>query len=284
MNPVLTLGKIGYNFSLLGLVMRTYVESQYYQIPQVFNISFAQEIVDDLENLQKKLPAASEYLKFCEISKVIKGNRNQEKTIPTLESHRLINLYDYISYTQLHVSNRQARKVIKNFEFNEVLNTKSFCYLMFNTYRIPGEEINSIIYQISLCEKQRIHDMEQVLQQITIAWIAFVVSIYLLIVIFYFHLSKRINAIWNLYYKKLSALLPSIKGILINRLSSTHNFIYIEEERISAKRALINFNYWIKYALFTSVLVVIAITISLLFTYVFNYNITQSLIYRKNFI
>ena len=105
MDAVLTLGKIGYNFSLLGLIMRTYVVSQYYQIPQIFNMSLAQEIVDDLENLQKKLPSASDYLKFCKISEVIKEKRNQEKTLPTLESHNLINLFDYIGYTQLHVSN-----------------------------------------------------------------------------------------------------------------------------------------------------------------------------------
>ena len=247
-------------------------------------MSLAQEIVDDLENLQKNLSYASDYLSFCKISEVIKEKRTQEKALPKLESHRMINLHDYISYTQLHVSYKQARKVIKNFELNEVLDTNSFCYLMFNTYRIPGEEINSIIYQISLCEKQRINDMDKIVQQITIAWIIFVVSIYILIVIFFFHLNKRINTIWNLYFKKLSALLPSVKGILINRLSSTHNFIYIEEDRISAKRTSIKFNYWIKYALTTIILVLIAVTISLLFSYVFNYNINQSLVYRKNFI
>jgi hypothetical protein len=284
LDPVLTLGKIGYDFSLLALFFRTYFLSLNYKISPVFNLTLIENTINDLEELKKKLPAAHDYLHFCPVSEITKGSTIPEIKLPKLDSFKKINLHNYITNTQIQVVFKQARKALQSLKEEEIFDAKSICYLIFNSYKIVGEKLLEVVSEISTCEEKRIQEIDNMTKTVIIGWLVSIGSLYVLVVVFYFYLDRRLNIVWNMFFLRLSSFLTSLKGILINRLASTHNFFYLEEERFFTKRASISFNYWIKYALTTSVLVFIALGISLLFIYLFDFHIITSLTYRKSFI
>ena len=142
-----------------------------------------------------------------------------------------------------------------------------------------------MIHIVGACEQKRIEHMIQASERICFIWLSSIILFYICTVVYYYKLSQSINCVWDFYFKKTLTTFPLIKGLLVNRLHSIHNYNYIEEsDKILSKKSYQYKKFWIKYSLITISLVLIAVLIVILFIFIFSKNIYTSLDYKNNFI
>lgn len=140
------------------------------------------------------------------------------------------------------------------------------------------------VTNICNCEEIRINEMKSSTIRICIIWLALIVFLYICIGLFYVRLDTKINFIWTTFHKKVMITLSFKKAALLNRLSTIHNYSFLEDlEKTRIEKKSIHHNYWLRYSLATIILVFIATIIFILFTFVFGSNIYTSLKYRKSF-
>ena len=78
---------------------------------------------------------------------------------------------------------------------------------------------------------------------------------------------------------------PFIKGLLMGRLLTTHNYNFLANtEKPRPKKEIENQKFWVYYSLVTLTIVIIGVLVVVLFIYNYGLNIYTSLEYRKNFI
>ena len=156
---------------------------------------------------------------------------------------------------------------------------------MENSYKLVTEILQNMLFEISVCEKNRINEMNLISFRICFIWLSSIILIYIFNVIYFYKLSNQINFVWKMYFKKSLTSFPLIRGILINRLLTAHSYNYSEDqEKNPSKKNIHNQRFWIRYSLVTLSLVLIAISIVLLFINIFGLKIYISLEFRKSFI
>lgn len=101
---VVALGEIGHYFSQLALYIRLYELSQKNGITPQFNLTFIENIISQLEDLNVKLDSARSYLTFCKDAQFVKDPEIQIRNIFELESHDKMNLYNYVIETTNNVN------------------------------------------------------------------------------------------------------------------------------------------------------------------------------------
>ena len=99
LEPAITIGSIGYEFSQLALYLRLYDLNLKNNLTSQFNISFIEDIIQNLDILKDQIDSASEYFDFFKESKSLLRNELSISEIPLLYSHKKINLYDYVVET-----------------------------------------------------------------------------------------------------------------------------------------------------------------------------------------
>ena len=156
---------------------------------------------------------------------------------------------------------------------------------MENSYEQVSGHLQKMLMNLSLCEKNRIQEMSLVSNRLCFIWISSIIFLYLCIVFYYYKLSQKINFTWKIYFRKSIIAFPFIKGLLINRLLTTHNFSFLADtEKLQSKKTFKDHKFWVRYSLVTLAVVIVGVLIVILFVYNYGLNIYISLEYRKNFI
>ena len=88
----------------MALHVRLYDLSLKNGLTPQFNLTYIEEIVADLDNLKQKLDFSKKYLEFCGASNYINLPKIPSRKVLSLNSHKKINLYDYIIETSSHVN------------------------------------------------------------------------------------------------------------------------------------------------------------------------------------
>ena len=104
LEPPITIGSIAYEFSQLALYIRLYDLNLKSNLTSQFNVTYIENIIENLDNLKLKIDSAFEYFDFCEDSTALLHSEISVSKIPLLNSHKKINLYDYVIETTKFVN------------------------------------------------------------------------------------------------------------------------------------------------------------------------------------